>query len=299
MSPTISIVIPVHNGADTITEQLDSIRLAQQNAPASEVLVIDNRSTDDLARTIEEWSAPLSAEVRVIAANDKVGEPHARNVGLAHARGRFVAYCDADDRVGPFWLQGLCELLEERPYATGPIDMHSMNPNWLADVRGSSVTGCSKMLETAPYAHGCNMGFRRDVLLELGGFDERYYAGCDLDVAIRFWEAGHDLGYDERAVVSYRLRPTLRSTYLQGVSYGRYRVAIHSRLADLGLSIPKRRTARILWLARNVPAALAQRRVRAKWMWTAGQFVGERLGSNDQQIVDLTVADGHSGGNPR
>ena len=147
------------------------------------------------------------------------------------------------------------------------------------------------LLNEIPYAHGCNMGFRRDSLLAIGGFDERYVAGCDLDVAIRMWEAGHELRYGDAAEISYRLRPTLRATYRQGVFYGRYRVPIHARLASRGFAPPGRRLARLLWLVRRLPVAIFQRTVRARWTWVAAQLIGEFLGSSDSEIIDLTLSE--------
>ena len=299
MNPTISVIIPVHNGADTIVDQLDAVRESQHHAPPSEILVVDNRSTDDLVEVVTRWAQHANAPIRIISAHERAGEPYARNIGLAHARGEFVAYCDADDLVGPMWLASLCESLEVGCYATGPIDMDTLNPAWVANVRGTSVTGPSLMLDTVPYAHGCNMGFRRLALEALGGFDERYTAGCDLDIAIRMWEAGLNLHYDERAVVRYRLRPSIRATYRQGKFYGRYRVAILAKLAEAGLTAPDRRLRRLLWLIKTVPAALADRAMRARWSWVAGQWVGERFGSIDRTIIDLTDSVDHSIGGHR
>ena len=288
MKPLATIIVPVHNGADTIVEQLDAIRESQRHAPPSEILVVDNRSTDGLRAVVESWAEFRDVEIRIVTAHERTGEPFARNVGLAHARGEYVMFCDADDRVGPMWLSALCSLLDRGSYATGPIDMHALNPAWVANVRGSSVTGPSSMLDTVPYAHGCNMGFRRLALQALGGFDERYTAGCDLDIAIRLWEAGFELLYDERATVYYRLRTSLRATYRQGKFYGRYRVAILNRLGALGVDIPDRRLRRALWLIRTTPNAVLRQRTRARWSWVAGQWVGEHLGSIDRSIIDLT-----------
>jgi len=286
--PTVSIVIPLHNGADTIVEQLTAVARAQVVAPPSEILVIDNRSTDGSREVVQAWADRNSTDVRIISANERAGEPYARNVGLVEAAGQFIVYCDADDRVDPTWIRGLVELLEDGEYATGPIDMHAMNPSWIATIRGTSVTGRSMMLDEVPYAHGCNMGFRRDSLLTIGGFDERYTAGCDLDIAVRMWEAGHELRYGEDAAISYRLRPSLRSTYAQGIFYGRYRVPILARLAAHGFVAPDRRIARVVWLIRHIPFAAFRRRVRARWTWVAAQLIGEHRGSKDRDIIDLT-----------
>lgn len=279
-TPEISVIIPVHDAADTLVEQLDALAASLAGAPPTEILVVDNRSTDGSAAVATRWADDHPVDLRVIDAAERPGEPYARNVGLAAARSDTILYCDADDRVAPTWIGSMAEALRSASYATGPIDMHDMNPAWLADVRGSSVTGRSLLYDRIPYAHGCNMGFRRDALVDVGGFDERYTAGCDLDIAIRMWEAGHDLAFADGALVHYRLRPSLTATYRQGRFYGRYRVPIRRRLQAAGIeAAAERRTGRRLaWLARTSPLAIARKPTRARWAWVLGQLVGERQG---------------------
>lgn len=284
-APALSVIIPVHNAADTLVEQLDSIRSAQQAAPATEILVVDNRSTDGSADVATEWAARHDVELRVIDASDRAGEPFARNIGLAAARADLVVYCDADDRVASTWLSEMADALRSSAYATGPIDMYDLNPAWIADVRGSSVTGESLLYDKVPYAHGCNMGFQREALRAIGGFDETYTAGCDLDIAIRMWESGHDLAYRTGATIHYRLRHTLRETYDQGAFYGRHRVRIRRRLAEAGHVAAKdgRRLRRVLWLTRKAPVAAVRRPTRARWVWVLGQLVGELQGERSMR----------------
>lgn len=290
--PAVSVVIPVHNAADTLVAQLNSVHTAQRTAPAGEILIVDNGSTDRSAEVAVEWARGRDVDLRVIDAHEKPGEPFARNVGLAAARGEHILYCDADDIVAPTWIKSMTDALRTAPYATGPVDMHELNPAWIADVRGSSVTGRSTMYEQVPYAHGCNMGFRRETLLKLGGFDEAYTAGCDLDIAIRMWEAGHDLSYHDGALIHYRLRPTLRATYRQGRFYGRFRVPIRHRLAAAGLTSAAhgRTIHRILWLLRNTPISLVRRSTRARWIWVLGQLVGERAGAREFVVAPGVAA---------
>lgn len=287
-APDISVIIPVHNAAATLVEQLDAIEAESGDAPSHEILVVDNRSTDDSARLARDWADRWGVDLKVLDAREKAGEPFARNVGLAAARADRVVYCDADDRVAPTWLRSMARALEDSPYATGPIDMDALNPRWLADVRGTSVTGRSLMYDRVPYAHGCNMGFRRDELVALGGFDENYTAGCDLDIAIRMWQAGHELGYDDGALVHYRLRSSLAETYRQGRFYGRYRVPIRRQLASLGVAAASESGAwkRALWLLRKAPAAILHRPTRARWVWVLAQIVGDRQGSREASRGD-------------
>jgi glycosyltransferase involved in cell wall biosynthesis len=288
-APVVSVVIPVHNASDTLIEQLEALRAGGFESQPAEIVVVDNRSSDGSADIATRWAADHSIDLRVVEANERAGEPHARNVGLAAARGRHILYCDADDQVAADWVSSLAAALETYHYATGPIDMAKLNPSWIANTRGRSVVeGRSTMYDLVPYAHGCNMGFRRETLVALGGFDESYLAGCDLDIAIRMWESGHDLRFCDEATVHYRLRPSLRTTYRQGVFYGRYRVRIRRRLAPVA-SLPEvdpRNRRRLLWLARKLPIALVHRPTRARWVWVLGQRVGERRGGQEFAATD-------------
>jgi glycosyltransferase involved in cell wall biosynthesis len=284
LPPDISVIIPVHNAASTLVEQLDAVESGAAEAPRYEIIVVDNRSTDDSARVAREWASTHGVDLRVIDAHEQPGEPFARNVGLRAARAERVAFCDADDRVTPTWLASMAAALDSADYATGPIDMDTLNPPWIANVRGRAVvTGRSQMYELVPYAHGCNMGFRRDTLLAIGGFDESYLAGCDLDIAVRMWEHGYELEFSDGAGIHYRLRPSLRSTYHQGVFYGRYRTRIRHRLTEAAAMPARdpRNTRRLAWLVKMLPATFVSRSTRARWIWVTGQLVGEARGNRE------------------
>lgn len=285
--PNVSVVIPVYNNADTLAVQLDalahSIDAAGEQAGSIEMLVVNNGSTDGSDRVASSWARSSNVPLRVIDASDRAGEPFARNQGLAAARGELVLYCDGDDLVAPTWIGGMVQVLAEYPYGTGPIDTQRLNPAWLANVRGSSVSGRSELFNSVPYAHGCNMGFRRADLIELGGFDESFVAGCDLEVAIRAWRQGWSLGYSRDALVHYRLRPSLRSTWKQGRFYGRYRIRLRKLLADVVDTGTERRAnlRRLGWLAKFGPSALTSKQRRARWVWVASQLAGEAQGHLD------------------
>lgn len=90
----LSVVIPVHNGARTLADTLESLR--RQSVPAQEILVIDDGSTDESVRIAR--SHPAGA--RVIELGTNQGVAFARNTGLLEARSERVAFLDQDD----LWL---------------------------------------------------------------------------------------------------------------------------------------------------------------------------------------------------
>ena len=68
-APKVSIVVPAHDAATTLAAQLDAIAAGLPAAPPTEILVVDNRSTDDTAATAEAWAtstgAPVASSTRV------------------------------------------------------------------------------------------------------------------------------------------------------------------------------------------------------------------------------------------
>src|SRR6476661_4663287 len=102
---SISVIIPVHNGADTIAEQLAALA-SQTYAGDWEVILADNGSTDTTTKIAELWRSRLP-RLSIIDASERAGSSFARNLGAGHAAGDFLAFCDADDIVVPDWLTSL------------------------------------------------------------------------------------------------------------------------------------------------------------------------------------------------
>lgn len=91
---TVSCIIPVYNGAAYLAEALDSI--LAQTFPVSEIIVVDDGSTDDTAAVAAKY-APRVAYLR----QENRGPASARNAGLAIATGEFISFLDADDTWHP------------------------------------------------------------------------------------------------------------------------------------------------------------------------------------------------------
>jgi glycosyltransferase involved in cell wall biosynthesis len=97
-NPTVSVVIPAYNAARFIRRALDSV--LAQTYPATEVLVIDDGSTDETASIVESYRA----RVTLIRQNN-MGASSARNAGIDGATGDLIAFLDADDYWEPQKLE--------------------------------------------------------------------------------------------------------------------------------------------------------------------------------------------------
>ena len=98
-TPDIAVVIPAHDAAATIEAQLDAVAIAMKDAPPAEVIVVDNRSTDDTVDRIRQWRSVNDVDVRIVTAPDGATAAYARNRGAAATEAHTICFCDADDVV--------------------------------------------------------------------------------------------------------------------------------------------------------------------------------------------------------
>lgn len=105
----ISIIIPVYNGEPYLAECLDSV--LAQTVPELEVLVIDDGSTDGTSAILEAYAAK-SPCLRVIP-QIHAGLSAGRNNGVRSARGEWICFVDADDRLEPDYAEYLYSLYEK------------------------------------------------------------------------------------------------------------------------------------------------------------------------------------------
>lgn len=89
----ISVIVPVYNAEKTIERTIDA--LAAQTYPQFEVIMVDNGSTDNTSKICLEYQHNDSRFKYVYT--DQRGVSNARNIGIAHAKGDYICFCDADD----------------------------------------------------------------------------------------------------------------------------------------------------------------------------------------------------------
>jgi glycosyltransferase involved in cell wall biosynthesis len=215
--PKVSVVVCAYNAAQTLEDCLSS--LARLTYPDFEVLVVDDGSRD---RTAE--IARRHAFVRLLQIA-QAGLSVARNVGLAHARGEIVAYTDADVRVDPEWLTHLVQpfLTSDVVAAGGPNVVPADDP-WMAQCIARAPGGPTHVLlddRIAEHVPGCNMAFRREALLAIGGFNPIFVrAGDDVDVCWRLQARGWNIGFRPAALVWHHHRASIRAYCRQQIGYG-------------------------------------------------------------------------------
>ena len=94
MEPLISIITPSYNSAGFITPTIDSV--INQSYTNWELIIIDDKSKDNTCELVEDF-AKKHEKIRLIKLEKNGGVANARNVGLAEAKGKYIAFLDSDD----------------------------------------------------------------------------------------------------------------------------------------------------------------------------------------------------------
>lgn len=267
--PVVSVVIACRDAAETLAVQLRA--LATQDCPWTwEVLLCDNGSRDESLALARRHAGSLPG-LRVVDASQRPGPAHARNVGVAAARGRWIVFCDADDEVAPGWLVAMGRALQDHPFVAGRFEGHRLNRGRVARSRPVDQQHGLQASEIGPgllHAGAGNMGVHRDAFLGVGGFDETLVTLEDTDLSWRLQLAGAELHFAADAVVHVRLRTSLLAMYRQGHGYGVAYAELERRYGR-----PGRHTS---------AAGGAHRRWRldpGRTVWQVGWHVGYRADS--------------------
>ncbi|MFH1117127.1 MAG: glycosyltransferase [Pseudomonadota bacterium] len=221
-APRISIIIPVHNGRETIGRCLDS--LIRIDHPDFEIIIVDDGSTDETPEICAGYS-----RVRLVRM-PKGGPSKARNAGIRISRGEFVAFTDGDCIVDRDWLKEL-----ERGF-TSP-DMAGVGGDQKSpdDDTGTGVliqaflksvgfvadyvkTGAS-MRET-DHNPTCNAMYRKIIVEDVGGFNEDLWPGEDVELDLLIRRRGYKLIYNPAAVVAHYRPGTYRGFARMLYRYG-------------------------------------------------------------------------------
>lgn len=215
--PRVSVVVCSLNGSRTIGDCLAAATTLDY--PDYEVIVVDDGSTDDTAEIARAHGA------RVISTPNE-GLSSARNRGAREATGEIVAYCDDDAVPERHWLTYLATTYMSTEHAAvgGPNIAPPADGTVAECVANAPGNAIHVLLSDTVAEHipGCNSSFRREALLEVGGFDPQFrVAGDDVDLCWRLQDRGWTIGFNSAAMVWHHRRGSVRAFWRQQRAYGR------------------------------------------------------------------------------
>jgi GT2 family glycosyltransferase len=195
--PAASVVVVTRNRAGRLSALLES--LARQTQDAVEVVVVDDRSSDETGDVLA--GAAGSIPLRTVSVTEPIGLAELRNRGWREGHAELVCFVDDDCEADPGWLAALANAAATNPGSviqgrTIPIDR---------ELTAGGPLVRTKLIERAgPWYQTCNIAYPRSLLEALGGFDRTFsIAGEDTDLGWRARAAGREVIYVPDALVAH------------------------------------------------------------------------------------------------
>ena len=258
--PLVSVIIPAFNSERYIADAIDSV--LQQDYPALEIWVVDDGSTDNTQNIVRSYGD----KVRLLSQQNK-GSAVARNQGIRHAQGKYIAFLDADD----VWHKNKIRLQIDALRKSGHKMVYSSFIRWHPDAQGRYAAPDS-LFDTPhhPDTTSANIvtGWTyADLLLDCivwtssvlvekaevekaGLFDESLRKGQDYDLWLRLSRQVEMLGLEQPTAL-YRIHPDHITSAVKAINY-EYLILTRA-LANWGEAGPDGRTP-----AGSVSARLAK-----------------------------------------
>ena len=193
----VSVIIPTFNRAHLLPRAIDSV--LKQTYRHFELIVVDDGSIDDTASVVAQYSDQLRY-IRL----DNQGVSHARNVGVAHAKGDWLAFLDSDDEYLQHRLEWQVNFIENHPQ----ISLVHGEEIWIRNgVRvnphkkhkkfgGRIFQKCLQRCLISPSA----VIVKKDLLSSQGGFDENFVVCEDYDLWLKI-TARFEVGFIEKPII--------------------------------------------------------------------------------------------------
>jgi poly-beta-1,6-N-acetyl-D-glucosamine synthase len=269
--PPVSIIVPAYNEAPVIQAAIRS--LLRQDYPRFEVLVVDDGSTDaTYAQAADMEGHYGGATVRVVSKANG-GKAAALNTGIALARHPYILCMDGDSTLSPNTLREMVRHFDDPRVGAvaGNVKVANRRNLWTRLQALEYIEGLNMARRAQSFMRSVNIipgpigMFRRDLLLQLGGYDTDTFAE-DADLTLKILAAGWSVEYEDRAVAYTEapeaLRALLKQRYrwTRGIlqAFGKHKRALFGHGRDLAtrVSLVMMIFEAIIWPFMNVFAHL-------------------------------------------
>ena len=225
VSPSVTVIVPVRNGEQTIQSLLESLQKLDYDRNKIEVIVVDGNSKDKTREIVKNYPVKLVIE-------NREGLNLARNIGIKCSNGEIIAITDSDCIVPQNWVTKIVENFKDPKVSCVGGSAKALSADFVSQYADNSIVRLmpffrkrEELEKVKPFFRhpaGCNMAFRRKVAEEVGYFDENIQFGFDeVEFADRICRAGYKMVLDPEVTVWHKHRSTLSQFLTQNYRYGK------------------------------------------------------------------------------
>ena len=201
--PSITVLIPMHNEEKVLTYVLDALLACNYDRDRLEIIPINDNSSDRTAELLEEYHSRYPFIRPIHRSEGERGKPAGLNDAMKVARGEIVIVFDADYRPGKDLINSLALAFQDPEVGAvmGRVIPYNVNTNTLTRLLNLERSGGYQAdqqarynLKTVPQYGGTVGGFRKDLVMESGGFNTRVLAD-DTELTFRLYTSGWKVVY--------------------------------------------------------------------------------------------------------
>lgn len=227
-----SIIVPVYNRPDEVDELLES--LTRQKEHDFEVIIVEDGSAIPCQEVCDRYARKLNLHYFM---KPNSGPGQSRNYGAERSQGDYLIILDSDVVLPEGYLAAISQELSHNPADAfgGPDSAHSsftptqkaISYSMTSFFTTGGIRGGKKKLDKF-YPRSFNMGIRREVYQQLGGFSKMRF-GEDIDFSIRIFQAGYKCRLFPEAWVWHKRRTDFRKFWRQVFNSGIARINLYKK----------------------------------------------------------------------
>lgn len=228
-----SIIVPVYNRPDEVDELLQS--LTEQSFKDMEVIIVEDGSSQPCENVVHRYASKLPLRYYT---KENSGPGQTRNFGAEHSQGEFLIFLDSDCVLPPDFLKEVdAELGRKECDAWGGPDrahenftpvQKAISYSMTSFITTGGIRGGKKQMDKKFYPRSFNMGIRRSLYRQLGGFSSMRF-GEDIDLSLRIYKSEASCRLFPEAWVWHKRRTDFKKFFKQVHNSGIARINLMKR----------------------------------------------------------------------
>lgn len=228
-----SVIVPVYNRPDEVDELLQS--LTCQTFRDMEIVIVEDGSTLPCEKVVRKYADKLRLRYFV---KENSGPGQTRNYAAEHSQGEFLLFLDSDCVLPSTFLQAVDDELNAKDCDAwgGPDRAHesftsiqkAINYSMTSFLTTGGIRGSKRQMDRKFYPRSFNMGVRRSLYRQLGGFSSMRF-GEDIDLSLRIYESGASCRLFPEAWVWHKRRTDFKKFFKQVHNSGIARINLMKR----------------------------------------------------------------------
>lgn len=206
-----SIIVPVYNDPSGLDDTLNSLLKQNYDMSTTEIIVIDNNSSDNTLHVAQKFQRDLPELITVLSETEYQSSYASRNRGVHYSTGSILAFIDAECIADENWLKNGIQTIEQQDYdlVAGDIRFTFKNsPPTFWDYYDSCRKLNQRKYAEQGFGATANLFVKRKVITEVGLFKPHLISGGDWEFGTRATRKGFQISFLETAIAYHPARST-------------------------------------------------------------------------------------------